>query len=251
MQTTPAVSPPRPRPQASGRRLWVAGGMGAALAAVILLVGWLALGGDGTTEAAGLAETSPGPTGDEATSPSPGSSSPAASGETTPAAPAGAPPASAPAASAPAAVASEPGAERCEADGYSVEVPDGWASPDCRAFTPGVVSSTGPVRTEIDLFWAQRETYDAALDRIEETLVVRNRQSTTVADRPATAFRIEETDAEGTAGNRLVFVVQADAGVFFASANELVGGVGPIDDPAAHFQASVEVLETMMDSVRF
>ncbi|MEM9133843.1 MAG: hypothetical protein AAF962_14055 [Actinomycetota bacterium] len=139
---------------------------------------------------------------------------------------------------------------RCSSGGYSIEIPDGWATPDCRNFSPGDIEPGADIRAEIDLFWAERETYDEALARIAATLDVVAEQEVTVADRPATRFQVTEVDG-GDQGSRLVVVVDAGSGVFFASANELVSGTGAIADRAAHFEQTRQALASMIDSAEF
>lgn len=139
---------------------------------------------------------------------------------------------------------------RCSSGGYSVEIPAGWATPDCRNFSPGAIDTDGDVRTEIDLFWAERETYDEALTRIASTLDVDAAEEVTVAGRPGTQFLVTEVDGADR-GDRVVVVVDAGTGVFFASANELVSGTGDVGDRADHFERSREALASMIESAEF
>ncbi len=139
---------------------------------------------------------------------------------------------------------------RCSSGGYSVEIPDGWATPDCRNFSPGDIDPGGDVRTEIDLFWAERETYDDALARIASTLDVDAEEEVTVAGQPGTRFLVTEVDGDDR-GERMVVVVDAGTGVFFASANELVSGTGTVDDRTDHFERSRQALASMIESAEF
>ncbi|MEM8926312.1 MAG: hypothetical protein AAGD35_22630 [Actinomycetota bacterium] len=146
------------------------------------------------------------------------------------------------------------GAERCrgEEGAYSLRVPEGWSHRGCTLFSPfrfdGVDASE--VRPDIDVAWVTVERYEAALVRVENRFDVVDRLPSEVAGQPAMIFVLTET-LDARTGERTVIVVNAPDGVFFASANELVVGIGDGDRLADRYETSIAVLATMMQTVEF
>ncbi|MEM7340955.1 MAG: hypothetical protein AAF467_20025 [Actinomycetota bacterium] len=145
------------------------------------------------------------------------------------------------------------GPVECSSGQYTLVVPEGWDHDGCARFSQSAFERPLPanLRPEIDIAWVTSETYDDALIRVRNRFEVQSEAFGAAGGRDAAVFVLTESASGGRTGERLVYVVDAPDGVFFASANELVNGVPVFGPRASHYQISVIALDEMMASLDF